>query len=631
MTVPFEQHNTHQDTIEVAPDPCSGFISVRSIERAANDSSHEGAPVYSGRRKRWLVLGQLGEGGQAVVYRARDASDPKAPDVALKLIKTDARGHTIVARQMIQREAALVESLPFSTHLLPVLDEVAVDGVQIGYVMPLCRLGSLAAHLDTLRERREATSRATVKQWFQQICAGLHVMHERGIGHFDVKLENFFLVESPAAPDGTIVCLGDLGIAGQPGRYHGGTPEAMAPEVARVALSSCAAASMFAASSEQSDDTSAITCAADVYSLGVALLRVLDPDAFAAEQKWYGVDGDVDLRAMLEARARGEWPALSRRRLDSDLHELFQNVLSLDASKRPSILEFSKQLELLTKRDERATHVVWAMRNLLLPIALVVSCIIAALVHRAHRAQLEQDRRFAVHQRLGDLSRDELLQRIGGLLRVVEATRNELTTRTTDLTVSQQNHQRTIDELNGQRTLATRRRSELDSLRGALAVRQSQLAAAQDELVSTTAARDATRALLDMRTTELGLSRELAEGRLRELDRERTRTQTLQNDLDARSAELRDARSSLASKESELRDRERERDEARTSARASVGEARAAEARVGELNSTIAGLRAELNELRERASSTPPTPERGTQPSSATETQSSHASTAGRE
>ncbi len=136
-----------------------------------------------------------------------------------------------------------------------------------------------------------------------------------------------------------------------------------------------------------------------------------------------------------------------------------------------------------------------------------------------------------------------------------------------------------------------------------------------------------------MRTTELGLSREVAEGRLRELDRERTRTrtQTLQNDLDARSAELRDARSSLASKEPELRDRERERDEARTSASASAGETRAAEARVGELNSTIAGLRAELIELRERASSTPPTPERGSHPSSVTETQPSHASTAGRE
>jgi tRNA A-37 threonylcarbamoyl transferase component Bud32/TolB-like protein len=176
-------------------------------------------------RGRYLLERELGQGGMATVYLARDLKHDRV--VALKVLRPELSA--ILGPERFLREIRVTAGLQHP-HILPLLDSGEAGGL-LYYVMPyvegeslrqrLERDGQLPLH-DTLR-----ISRA--------VASALQYAHEQGIIHRDIKPENILLYRGEAM-------LADFGIAlaaASAGRERLtetglslGTPAYMSPEQA---------------------------------------------------------------------------------------------------------------------------------------------------------------------------------------------------------------------------------------------------------------------------------------------------------------------------------------------------------------------------------------------------------------
>jgi alpha-tubulin suppressor-like RCC1 family protein/serine/threonine protein kinase len=172
---------------------------------------------------RYEVLRELGRGGTAVVYLARERET--GIDVAIKLVRSKyLDDQETLAR--FAREARLVAQLSHP-NIVPVRAVLELEGSGFGIVM---------AHLAgrTLREVLRSDGFLTpshAERVIHDIGRALEAAHSAGIVHRDVKPENIFLVE-----DGGAV-LADFGVARSVSdtalTMHGvtlGTPAYMSPE-----------------------------------------------------------------------------------------------------------------------------------------------------------------------------------------------------------------------------------------------------------------------------------------------------------------------------------------------------------------------------------------------------------------
>jgi serine/threonine-protein kinase len=173
---------------------------------------------------RYELLEELGRGGMAVVWRARDRKLGR--DVALKLLRDDVR----VEEENLERfrreaEAAAALSHPNIVTLLDAGEEAGRRYLAMEWVRgePLSRL------LDSGRPEFRL-----VASLLERAARGVHHAHERGIVHRDLKPANVLV-----AADGTPK-IADFGIAQLAGRGTAitqsgvllGTPVYMAPEQA---------------------------------------------------------------------------------------------------------------------------------------------------------------------------------------------------------------------------------------------------------------------------------------------------------------------------------------------------------------------------------------------------------------
>ena len=174
---------------------------------------------------RYQIERELGQGGMATVYLARDVRHDR--EVALKVLKPELAAVLGAERFVVEIKTTASLQHP---HILPLFDSGSVDGF-LYYVMPFIDGETLRAKLD--RETQLGIDDGI--KIAIDVADALDYAHRRGVVHRDIKPENILLHEGRAV-------VADFGIAlavsaAADGRITEsglslGTPHYMSPEQA---------------------------------------------------------------------------------------------------------------------------------------------------------------------------------------------------------------------------------------------------------------------------------------------------------------------------------------------------------------------------------------------------------------
>jgi serine/threonine-protein kinase len=183
------------------------------------------ARLSSALSGRYTIERELGQGGMATVYLARDVRHDRP--VAIKVLSPDLAAALGAERFLSEIKTTAKLQHP---HILSLLDSGDADGM-LYYVMPFVEGESLRARLD--REKQLPLEDAT--RIAREVSDALGYAHQRKIVHRDIKPENILLAAGHAL-------LADFGIAIAIDRAAGerltgtgitlGTPAYMSPEQA---------------------------------------------------------------------------------------------------------------------------------------------------------------------------------------------------------------------------------------------------------------------------------------------------------------------------------------------------------------------------------------------------------------
>jgi serine/threonine-protein kinase len=198
--------------------------------------------------ERYAIEGELGQGGMATVYLARDLRHDRK--VAIKVLKPDLAA--VIGAERFLREIRTLAHLQHP-HILGLIDSGEVGGTAY-YVMPYVEGESLRQRL----RREKQLPIADAVRIASEIAGALGYAHRHGIIHRDIKPENVLLHDGSAlvADFGIALALSSAG----PTRMTEtgmslGTPHYMSPE--------------------QAMGEREITARSDVYALGVVTYEML--------------------------------------------------------------------------------------------------------------------------------------------------------------------------------------------------------------------------------------------------------------------------------------------------------------------------------------------------------------------
>lgn len=260
---------------------------------------------------RYSLERELGRGGMAVVYLARDRKHDRK--VALKVLRPEVAGSMGADRFL--REIRIAANLSHP-HILALYDSGETEGV-FYYVMPY-------VEGETLRDRLDREGSLSVEEALEiirEVGGALAHAHEQGLVHRDIKPANIFLSQGHAL-------LADFGIARAVGEAGSdrvtrtglaiGTPRYMSPE-------------------QWSGDTS-VDARTDIYSLACVLYEML-----TGEPPFTGATPQV----VLARQAKDPVPSIQKERPDvpASVDAAIARALSKEPEDRfPSVEEFSEGL-----------------------------------------------------------------------------------------------------------------------------------------------------------------------------------------------------------------------------------------------------------------------------------------------
>ena len=135
------------------------------------------APAYE-------MEGELGRGGMAIVYRARDVRLKRS--VAVKLLPPEL-GFRADIRSRFLREAEMAARLNHP-NIVPIYTVDERDGL-VYFVMALVRGGSVGDRL----KRGERFSAADTRRILREVAGALDYAHRAGVVHRDIKPDNILL------------------------------------------------------------------------------------------------------------------------------------------------------------------------------------------------------------------------------------------------------------------------------------------------------------------------------------------------------------------------------------------------------------------------------------------------------
>ena len=203
-------------------------------------------------RDRYVIERELGRGGMATVYLARDLKHDRL--VAIKLLRQELVA--ALGPDRFLREIQVTASLQHP-HILPLLDSGTIEdagGSRPYYVMPYVQGESLRDHL--VQERQLPVDEAV--RIACDVAAALGYAHERGVVHRDIKPENILLSGGQAV-------VADFGIA----------RALSAAGAERLTETGLALGTPHYMSPEQASGDPHVDGRADIYALGCVLYEML--------------------------------------------------------------------------------------------------------------------------------------------------------------------------------------------------------------------------------------------------------------------------------------------------------------------------------------------------------------------
>jgi tetratricopeptide (TPR) repeat protein len=201
---------------------------------------------------RYAIEGELGRGGMALVFRARDLRHDRL--VALKVVRPELA--SVVGRERFLREIQVAAKLQHA-NIVPVHDSGEADNT-LYYVMPYVEGESLGARL-----RREGQLPIDdALEIARDVASALSYAHDRNIVHRDIKPENILL-------SGGRALVADFGIA----RAFGVGADA------RLTETGLAIGTPAYMSPEQATGSGELDARTDIYALGCVLYEMLAGEA----------------------------------------------------------------------------------------------------------------------------------------------------------------------------------------------------------------------------------------------------------------------------------------------------------------------------------------------------------------
>jgi eukaryotic-like serine/threonine-protein kinase len=222
--------------------------------RAANDEAAVLRRIADGLRDRYAVQRELGRGGMAVVYLARDVRHRR--DVALKVLRPELAA--ALGAERFLREIETVARLAHP-HIVPLLDSGEIRG-QPYYVMPYVAGESLRDRLT----REGPLSIDEARRIAQEVGSALDYAHRENVLHRDLKPENILL------SDGLAVVT-DFGIA----RAISRAAERDAGDRSTLTATGISLGTPAYMSPEQAAGSRELDARSDVYALGCVLYEML--------------------------------------------------------------------------------------------------------------------------------------------------------------------------------------------------------------------------------------------------------------------------------------------------------------------------------------------------------------------
>jgi eukaryotic-like serine/threonine-protein kinase len=213
------------------------------------------AQLQSGLGDRYVLERELGRGGMATVYLARDLKHDRP--IALKVLHPELG--QVLGPERFQREIRLAARLQHP-HILTMLDSgdtATSDGtVRLWFTMPYVEGESLRARLQ--RERQLPVEDAL--RIAREASQALQYAHDQGVIHRDIKPENLLLTR-----DGNTL-VADFGIARALGA---------GAEEARLTETGLVVGTPAYMSPEQASGDKGLDARTDIYSLGAVLYEML--------------------------------------------------------------------------------------------------------------------------------------------------------------------------------------------------------------------------------------------------------------------------------------------------------------------------------------------------------------------